>query len=154
MGTATTSISGTLDKKMNASPECIANRGALFLCHLFPPVGPCAAPCRGLRGWVGKALTPHRRRPCRASVEPMWASLRITGFEEGLARSKRKQEKGGGVAIHPTSGSQRPAMPVVSRDSGLSRAQDKVGLLISQFPENRVVVPIIGCITANIQGLL
>ncbi len=50
----------------------------------------------------------------------------------------------------PTSESQRPATPVVSRDFGLSRAQDKIGLLIPRFPENRVASPIIGCATANI----
>ena len=54
----------------------------------------------------------------------------------------------------PTSRSQRPATPGVSRDSGLSRAQDKIGLLIPQFPESRVAIPIIGCVTAKSQGLL
>lgn len=54
----------------------------------------------------------------------------------------------------PTSGSQRPATPVVSRDSGLSGLQNKIGLLSPQFPENRVAIPINGCITAKIQGLL
>ena len=54
----------------------------------------------------------------------------------------------------PTSGSQRPATPVVSGDSGLSRAQAKIGLLIPRFPENRVAIPIIGCVTAKNQGLL
>ncbi len=53
----------------------------------------------------------------------------------------------------PTSGSQRPAMPVVSRDFGLSGAQCKIGLLIPRFSTNRVANPIIGCVTANIQGL-
>ena len=153
-GTATTSISGTLDRKMNASPECIANRGALFLCHSSPPVGPCVAPCRDLHGWVLETLGQYRRRPCRASVGPVWASLRITGFGAVWARSKSKREKVRWVAMLPTSGSRRPAMPVVSRDSGLSRAQDKIGLLIPQFPESRVAIPINRCVTANIQGLL
>ncbi len=53
----------------------------------------------------------------------------------------------------PTSGSQRPATPVVSRDSGLLGLQDKIGLLIPLFPENRVASLIIGCATANIPGL-
>nr|WP_304433549.1 hypothetical protein [Acutalibacter muris] len=69
-------------------------------------------------------------------------------------RSKNKREKVGWVAMLPTSGSRRPAMPVVSRDSGLSRAQDKIGLLIPQFPESRVAIPINRCVTAKIQGLL
>ena len=72
------------------------------------------------------------------------------GFDRLWARPKSKQEKGGGVAMLPTSGSQRPATPVVSRDSGLSRAQDKIGLLIPQFPESRVAIPINGCVMANI----
>ena len=85
---------------------------------------------------------------------PVWASLRITGFGAVWARSKSKQEKGGGIAMLPTSGSRRPAMPVVSRDSGLSRAQVKIGVIIPRFPENRVEIPINGSVTANIQRLL
>ena len=50
----------------------------------------------------------------------------------------------------PTSGSQRPATPVVSRDFGLSEAQSKIGLLIPYFLKSRVASPIIGCVTANI----
>ncbi len=38
-------------------------------------------------------------------------------------RSKNKQEKGGWVAVHPPAGSQRPATPVVSRDSGILSAK-------------------------------
>lgn len=109
-------------------------------------------------GWVVETLGPYRRRPCRASIGQVWACLRITGFGAVWARSEKKlstgskvkREKGGGVAMLPTSESQRPATPVVSRDFGLSRAQDKIGLLIPRFPENRVASPIIGCATANI----
>ena len=36
-----------------------------------------------------------------------------------------KQEKGGGVAVHPSAGSQRPAMPVVSRDSRILSAKSR-----------------------------
>ena len=36
-----------------------------------------------------------------------------------------KQEKGGGVAVHPSAGSQRPATPVVSRDSGILSAKSR-----------------------------
>ena len=162
VGTVTTSISGTLDGKMNARPECIVNRGALFLCYSSPPVGPCAALCRDLHGWVVETLGPYRRRPCRASIGQVWAGLRITGFGAVWARSEKKlstgskvkREKVRWVAMLPTSGSRRPAMPVVSRDSGLSRAQDKIGLLIPQFPESRVAIPINRCVTAKIQGLL
>ena len=164
-GTATTSISGMLNRKTSASPERIANRGALFLCHSSPlsvPESPYVAPCWGLRGWVGKALAPHRRGPCWGFVGLAWASHRIADFGAVYARSEKKlsteskvkQEKGGGVAMLPTSRSQRPAKPVVSRDSGLSRVQVKIGLLIPRFPENRVAIPIIGCVTAKNQGLL
>ena len=36
-----------------------------------------------------------------------------------------KQEKGGGVAVHPSAGSQRPATPVVSRDSRILSAKSR-----------------------------
>ena len=106
------------------------------------------------------ALLP--RGPCRGIVGPVWKGGGFGGFERLWARpekklsigSKVKQEKGGGVAMHPTAGSQRPATPIVSRDSGLLGLQDKIGLLIPRFPENRVASPKIGCATAKIQGLL
>ena len=103
-----------------------------------------------MSGLVGLGRESTRSSHGAGRVGPVWASLRITGFGAGLAISKRKQEKGGGVAMLPTSRSQRPATPVVSRDSGLSRAQDKIGLLIPQFPESRVAIPINGCVMANI----
>jgi hypothetical protein len=152
MGTATTSISGTLDRKMNASPECIANRGALFLCHSSPlsAPDPLRGPVLGLAG-LGRESTRSSHGVGR--VGPVWANLRITGFGAGLARSKSKQEKGGGVAMLPTSGSRCPATPVVSREYGLSGLQNKIGLLSPQFPENRVVSPINGCIMAKNSGV-
>ena len=92
-GIVTKSISGTPNLKKNTSPERIAYRGALFLCHSLPPVGPCAALCRDLHGWVVETLGQYRRRPCRASVGPVLASLRIIGFGAVWARSKSKQDK-------------------------------------------------------------
>ena len=100
-GIATTSISGTPNLKKNTSPERIAYRGALFLCHSLPPVGPCAALCRDLHGWVVETPGQYRRRPCRASVGPVLASLRIIGFGAVWARSKSKREKMQGLLLHP-----------------------------------------------------
>ena len=100
----------------------------------------------------------HSANTGAGRVGPAWGQFGKASESQVLgrvwARSKSKQEKGGGVAMLPTSGSQRPATPVVSGDSGLSGLQNKIGLLILQFPENRVARPINGCITANIQGLL
>ena len=102
---------------------------------------PCAALCWDLHGWVGKALAPHRRGPCWGFVGLAWASHRIADFGMVYARSKRKREKGGGVAMHPTSGSQRPATPVVSRDSGLSRVQVKNRVVNSTVPRKKGCKP-------------
>ena len=157
MGTATKSISGTLDRKMNASPECIANRGALFLCHSSPLSAP--DPLRGpVLGLAGLGREGTRSSHGVGRVGPVWGQFGKASESQVLgrvwARSKSKREKVRWVAMLPTSGSRRPAMPVVSRDSGLSRAQDKIGLLIPQFPESRVAIPINRCVTAKIQGLL
>ena len=108
-------------------------------------------------GLAGLGRESTRLTPARAMlgfVGLAWASHRIADFGAVYARSKRKREKVGWVALHPSYSSPRPATPVVSRDSGLSRAQVKIGLLIPQFPENRVAIPIIGCVTAKSQGLL
>ena len=43
----------------------------------------------------------YRRRPCRASVGPVLASLRIIGFGAVWARSKSKREKMQGLLLHP-----------------------------------------------------
>ena len=45
--------------------------------------------------------------------------------KDAESRQKDKQEKGGGVAVHPSAGSQRPATPVVSRDSGILSAKSR-----------------------------
>ena len=112
-------------------------------------------PCVGTYGvGSGKHSALHQRGPCWASVGPVWESLRITGFGAGVGKVEKQAGESEVVAMLPTSGSRRPAMPVVSRDSGLSRAQDKIGLLIPQFPESRVAIPINRCVTAKIQGLL
>ena len=107
--------------------------------------------CRGLWGWVGKALG---LAMARAVLGQFGKASESQVLGRVWARSKSKREKVRWVAMLPTSGSRRPAMPVVSRDSGLSRAQGKIGVIIPRFPENRVEIPINGSVTANIQRLL
>ena len=145
--------SGTPDEKKNARPECIANRGALFLCHSSPPVGPCAAPCRGLQGWVGKTLGPA----------PEWAVLGQRGA--GLGKSKYPGFLGRYGQGRKASGRKcrgcccTPAWftaPGNAGPFGLFRAfwpENRKGLLNSYSEENGVANRINGGIPPNIPGL-
>ena len=153
MGTATTSISGTLDRKMNASPECIANRGALFLCHSSPPVGPCVALCRGLQGWVEKTLG---SAPTRAVLGQHVAGLDKPQNRRFWRRVWQGRKASGrkcrGCCCTPAwfTAPGNAGRVGLFRASGL---QSKKGLLNSYSEKNGAANRINGGIPPNIPGL-
>ncbi|MEY8313132.1 hypothetical protein AALA61_14380 [Oscillospiraceae bacterium 42-9] len=51
--------------------------------------------------------------------------VKMHSFKKTMAWSIFKQEKSGGVAMRLSAGSQRPAMPVISRNFGLSSAKSR-----------------------------
>lgn len=89
-GIATTSISGTPNLKKNTSPERIAYRGALFLCHSLPPVGPCVAPCRGLQGWVGKTPGPAPAQAVSGQRGAGFGKPQNYGFWGGMGKVEKQ----------------------------------------------------------------